>query len=530
MLSHNLCLLSYVSDKIITVSEWGFPLTQMDLRLVVKNYLDISGRTENKFKNNLPGIDWVRSFLMRHKDDLVDRIVENIKRSRAEVCADVINLYFDNLEVSLAGVQPSSLINYDETNLSDDPGKRKVIVRRGKKHPENIIDFAKSSTSLMLACSGNGDLLPVYVVFKAEHLYESWTVGGPKSARYGNSKSGWFDQKHFEEWFERVAFPYLKDQPPPRALIGDNLASHFSCNVIKLCNDNDIRFVALPKNATHLTQPLDVAFFRPLKLEWRKILTTWRNKGNKGTLSKVCFPSFLKTLMENIKPNSSENIKSGFRKTGLIPLRREEVLSQLPNKGVDANAVDSSMEESFIGLLREMRYGKRTDTEKKKVRRSRITVEPGKSVGNLDSSSSETDTESSDPCDGQDRVSTASENDAPTTDNAANKFVTTPFDYEDIQEGQYLLINLTCSRKGRSTTGNQNHKFPAKVISVETTSSGVNTTVKVKFMKQYRIHKDTFVWPDVDDTSFVYPHEVVALLPEPQVIRYGQMRFPCEIV
>ncbi|KAJ8870952.1 hypothetical protein PR048_027254 [Dryococelus australis] len=294
----------------------------------------------------------------------------------------------------------------------------------------------------MFACSGNGNMLPIYVVFKAEHLYESWTVGR------------WFDQKPFEEWFERIALPYLKDQPPPRALIGDNLSSHFSYNVINLCNYNDIRFVALPKNSTLFTQPLDVVFFHPLKSEWRQQRSSVK--------SLFSFPFELKTLVENIKSNSSENIKSGFRKTGLIPLQRDEVLRQLANRGINANAADSSMEESFIGLLHEMHYGK--DTEKKTVRRSRINVQPGKSVGNLDSSDSKTDTESSESCNEHEHDSTTSGNDAMTTDNAANKMFTVLVSYEEIEEGNYLLINLTCQSSGEEVQ-TKNVNFLQKSLS-----------------------------------------------------------------
>ena len=34
---------------------------------------------------------------------------------------------------------------------------------------------------------------------------------------------------------------------------------------------------AFPSNATYLLQPLYVAFFRPLKIDWRKILDSWKS-------------------------------------------------------------------------------------------------------------------------------------------------------------------------------------------------------------------------------------------------------------
>jgi len=38
--------------------------------------------------------------------------------------------YFDNLEVTLAGIPPSNIINFDDSNLTDDPGQ-KCLYQRG---------------------------------------------------------------------------------------------------------------------------------------------------------------------------------------------------------------------------------------------------------------------------------------------------------------------------------------------------------------------------------------------------------------
>ena len=75
------------------------------------------------------------------------------------------------------------------------------------------------------------------------------------------TKTGWFDESCFQEWFANIALPYLKSLDGPRAMIGDNLSSHLSDDVIKACRKHDIRFICLPPNSTHITQPLDRAVF-----------------------------------------------------------------------------------------------------------------------------------------------------------------------------------------------------------------------------------------------------------------------------
>ena len=45
---------------------------------------------------------------------------------------------------------------------------------------------------------------------KSKHLYSSWVRKGPKGARYNRSKSGWFDETTFQDWFFSMLLPDLK--------------------------------------------------------------------------------------------------------------------------------------------------------------------------------------------------------------------------------------------------------------------------------------------------------------------------------
>lgn len=87
-------------------------------------------------------------------------------------------------------------INYDETNLSDDPKSIKCIFWRVIKYPEMIMNTTKASTSVMFAITGALEVLSPYVVFKAERFYDLCTIGGRRGTRYNRSKSGWLDA-HF---------------------------------------------------------------------------------------------------------------------------------------------------------------------------------------------------------------------------------------------------------------------------------------------------------------------------------------------
>lgn len=333
--------------------DWGFPLTVYDIRLIVKAFLDRSGKTEKRFKNNMPGVDFVMSFIQRYKKILSNKMCQNIKRSRAAVNEESINCYFDELSETLDGIDHGLIINYDETNITDDPGRKKVVVRRGSRHPERIVDSSKSSTSVMFSAAGDGTLLPPYITYKAENIYNTWTENGPKGAIYNRSKSGWFTLEIFEDWFRKIALPYFKkfDKEAGKVMLGDNLASHISPWIIEECEKNNVKFVLLPPNSTHYTQPLDVAFFRPLKIKWRQTLGEWKSK-NRGTVSKDKFPRLLKKCIEDMgEDNIRKNIKSGFQGAGIVPLDREQVLKRLPSKTNQTNNESSDCSSNWVSTF-----------------------------------------------------------------------------------------------------------------------------------------------------------------------------------
>jgi len=174
-------------------------------------------------------------------------------------------------------------------------------------------------------------------------MYTPWIVGGPKNSRYNRSKSGWFDSNCFEDWLLKIVIPHFKNKPGKKILIGDNLSSHLTISGIKACSKYNIAFVFLPPNSTHLTQPLDVSFFRPLKIAWRKIFSTWKIGAgkNESAIPKSEFPRLLNVLMNDIKKNQINNIQSGFRKCGIIPLNRENVLNCLPPETMENDSEDS---------------------------------------------------------------------------------------------------------------------------------------------------------------------------------------------
>jgi hypothetical protein len=224
-----------IIDSLLLLSEWGFPQSVLELRLIVKSYLDARGLTVEHFKDNLPGRDWALGFLKRHKRIVSQRVCQNIKQKRAKTTREDILEYFSNLKEQVSNIPASHILNYDETNFTNHPKSKKLIFKTKTKRPERILNSTKTSFSVMFTITSDGLCLPPYVVYKAEALWNKWTEGGPKGCRYNRTASGWFDAATFKDWFTTVMVPWAKKLSGLKVVIGNNLSSHFSVDVLNKC-------------------------------------------------------------------------------------------------------------------------------------------------------------------------------------------------------------------------------------------------------------------------------------------------------
>ena len=169
---------------------------------------------------------------------------------------------------------------------------KKCLFRRGVKYPKRVQSFSKTA----IPGNADGQMLAPYVVHKADHLWSSWIQRGPENTRYNHTSSGWLYSRTFADWFESVFIDHVRRLEGPKVLIGGNLSRHFKSKVLELAEEHNVRFICLPANSAHILQPLDVAFFGPMKRGWRSSLNDWKS-GSKNTsrsLSKDCFPRLLK--------------------------------------------------------------------------------------------------------------------------------------------------------------------------------------------------------------------------------------------
>ena len=102
-------------------------------------------------------------------------------------------------------------------------------------------------------------------------------------------------------------------------LVLDGHSSHTkNLEAIELARESGVIMLSLPAHTTHRTQPLDVAFFRPLKVYYNQAIEKWlrTNAGRSVTVFQVA--SLLCDAYNQAATVGCAN--NGFEKCGLWPV------------------------------------------------------------------------------------------------------------------------------------------------------------------------------------------------------------------
>jgi hypothetical protein len=104
--------------------------------------------------------------------------------------------------------------------------------------------------------------------FKGQNLQTAWVPREmDKDWSWACNMKGWTCNAIGEEWMRKCFEPTTRNKAngATRLLICDGHGSHVTASFVKFCMDSNIEVVLLPPHSSHLTQPLDVGIFSPLK-------------------------------------------------------------------------------------------------------------------------------------------------------------------------------------------------------------------------------------------------------------------------
>lgn len=221
---------------------------------------------------------------------------------------------------------PTRVYNGDETSFYLHPKSKEVIARTGSRTVYEVEQAAgKQNITVMFSFGASGVVVNPHVILPGKRIRKEVAQSFPSDWGLGQSERGWMDTHNFREYILKIFHPFLVRQGVqfPVILFVDGHASHKGLEVADVCQSLGIVLISLYPNTTHITQPADVAVFKPLKSEWKRSVEEWRYENQGCPLTMQHFGTVLaKTVERGITPNTIQN---GFRVCGLQPFDPDAV-------------------------------------------------------------------------------------------------------------------------------------------------------------------------------------------------------------
>ena len=208
----------------------------------------------------------------------------------------------------------------------------KAAVRSGRI-PYACQDGSREFISLLACISATGKALPPALIYKGEHLQDTWVDDfdtSSQQAHFSTSPNGWSSHAHGLDWLTSVFERYTKDKcgRGRRLLIVDGHSSHVNLAFLDACDKRRILLLVLPPHSTHRLQPLDIGLFAPLARYYTNQLNDLMLNSlglvsiSKRIFWKVFWPAWQQAFSE-------KNILSVYAKTGIWPFNPELLVGKI---------------------------------------------------------------------------------------------------------------------------------------------------------------------------------------------------------
>lgn len=311
-----------LEDWLVEMANIGYGRSKQELQLAVKKIMEKDKR-KNPFTNNMPGRKWVRSFLKRHPK-LSVRQSGPLPVSRALGCSkDILDKWFCDFEVFLNQHdllnKADRIWNADESGFPLQQRGGKVMTSRGAKTVYSISSSSKQQITTLACINAAGQAIPPMHIFPGQRFRSNPLEGSVHGAYLGRSPSGWMDSELFHGWLRNH---FTNSIPPARpvVLLLDGHSSHINLDTARYAKEEGILLYCLPPHTTHVLQPCDVGFFKPMKTNWNKQVTKYVCATSGGQVDKFTFARvFREAWDETIKPATLIN---SFKRAGICPLNR----------------------------------------------------------------------------------------------------------------------------------------------------------------------------------------------------------------
>nr|UUG47255.1 ORF42 [Bracoviriform inaniti] len=320
-----------IKNWIIDKARLGFPMHPEDVKDAVQKIV-VEEKRPNPFTNNRPGKKWFSLFLQRNPD-IALKNTEILSKARASVTEEHILNWFEELLKYLKEEEaedllndPRRILNLDELGMLTCPKTGRLLGPRGEKNLYRIAGGPeKQSISVLCTFSGDGTSYDPMIIYPYKrNIPREIKVSIPDGYSFGISDSGWITSATYYEYIANVLYPRLveKEVDFPVLVLFDGHKSHINMELHLFCMEHKLLLYCLYPNATHIIQPCDVGIFRPLKIEWKKIVAK-HSQSTTQSITKFNFAPLFQTAFE--KAITPRIIQNAFAACGLYPLNPSRV-------------------------------------------------------------------------------------------------------------------------------------------------------------------------------------------------------------
>jgi len=337
-------LLSHAEEKelvrwITRLTITGYPPRYQTLREMAE---EIRTRRLRNARVNEDGIElvhydgigkqWVKRFLNRHRE-LASVRPRSIDAPRIQgTSLERLQRWFDDVKkvISEYNIKPENMYNMDESGFAIGEKEAGRCIINAEIRQQYQAKPGHQEWVSVIACIGaDGSVVPLLVIFQAENLSRQWIPANISGNwRFACNSKGYTSNTHGGEWLTRCFEPetWEKAGGEYRVLICDGHDSHITGKWVAHCMENNILLLILPPHSSHLTQPLDVGIFGPLKKYMAAEIDPLVRLGV-SRIQKVEWLAAFAAAHE--KAFSTRNILSGFRGTGIHPFWPTRVLDRI---------------------------------------------------------------------------------------------------------------------------------------------------------------------------------------------------------
>lgn len=272
-------------------------------------------------ERKLAGKDWLYGFFKRNPSITIRQPEATSMNRVTAFNIDEVKLFFQNLEDVMQKHQftGSKVYNMDETGVTtvQDPGT--IIAERGQKRVGSVTSYERGKNiTVICAMSASGSYIPPMFIYPRQRMSPQLCKDGPAEAIYHCSKNGWTNEELFIIWLKHFVKFAKPSADEPVLLILDNHYSHSSYAAYMFCRENFIVVVSIPPHTSHRMQPLDVAFYGPLKNAFRKECDLFMKS---HAMQKIT-PFDVASIFNKAYCNTATIQKgvSGFKASGIFPI------------------------------------------------------------------------------------------------------------------------------------------------------------------------------------------------------------------